>query len=193
MRGNVKKPWAVRKAAACLMAAMLLCSGGAALAAGEFSDIDPGAWYAADMEYAVEAGLLSGFGDRLMRPESPASRAQLWAVLARAAGETNGGDSWAQSAAQWAILAGISGGADPEAAATREEAITALWILDGSFMSDGAMPFSDAGDISPASLQAVIWAAEQGIVSGFPGGELRPTAPLTRAQLAAMVHRYLER
>lgn len=37
---------------------------------------------------------------------------------------------------------------------------------------------------------AIRWAASEGIVEGYTGGRFRPNEPITRAQMAAMLHRY---
>ena len=37
---------------------------------------------------------------------------------------------------------------------------------------------------------AVNWAAEQGVVNGYPDGTFRPEAPITRQEMATMLYRY---
>lgn len=194
----MRKKLTVWLLAAALLAAALAP---AAMAAPEedcpsaaYPDLDPVAWYHADMDYAVAAGLLAGFEDGLMRPDAPVTRAQLWTVLARLDGaDLTGGDIWYEKAAAWAAARDLGDGTDPDGPVRREEAVLALWLYDGAFMSDGVMPFTDAAELSPGALQAVIWCAEQGIIKGYEGGAFRPQSPLTRAELAALLHRFLER
>lgn len=49
--------------------------------------------------------------------------------------------------------------------------------------------FSDAGHVSGYAAKAVSWAAANGILLGS-GGLLRPTAEVTRAQMAALLLRF---
>ena len=53
--------------------------------------------------------------------------------------------------------------------------------------------FADAGAVSPYAVQAMAWANAQGIVTGKGGGVLDPKGQATRAEVAAMLMRYLEK
>jgi hypothetical protein len=48
--------------------------------------------------------------------------------------------------------------------------------------------FKDGSSISGYAKQAVIWAAENEVISGFEDGTFRPTGVATRAQLATILH-----
>ena len=81
---------------------------------------------------------------------------------------------------------------DPEGDTSRAMIVTILWRLEGAPASGEAEnPFRDAED-GAWYADAVIWAAVQGIVGGDAEGLFRPTAPLTREQLAAILYRYAQ-
>lgn len=48
-----------------------------------FSDVDPGAWYAEDVAWGAEHGIVEGVGDGLFEPDRPATRAEIVAMLRR--------------------------------------------------------------------------------------------------------------
>jgi hypothetical protein len=72
---------------------------------------------------------------------------------------------------------------------TRQAVVAFLHRLAGAphVPADGA-PFSDVDADHPFGV-AISWAAEEGIVEGFPDGTFRSTRPMTRQALAAMLHR----
>jgi len=72
---------------------------------------------------------------------------------------------------------------------TRADAIYTLWLQEGSPKAkSAAMPFVDvaSGDYF---YEAVLWAAENGIVSGVDAKTFSPDAPCTRAQAAVIAYR----
>ena len=52
--------------------------------------------------------------------------------------------------------------------------------------------FADTAQLSAYAIQAMNWAVGQGLINGS-GSNLVPKAQATRAQVAAIIHRYLER
>lgn len=48
-----------------------------------FADVPAGVWYAEPLEWAVDAGLITGFEDSTFRPDEPVTRAQLVSILYR--------------------------------------------------------------------------------------------------------------
>ena len=77
---------------------------------------------------------------------------------------------------------------DPNGTITRGQIVTILWRLEGQPRA-GAARYSDviAGQYY---TEAVVWAAENGIVTGYPDGTFHPNASITREQLAAILWRY---
>ena len=79
----------------------------------------------------------------------------------------------------------------PQLTTTRAMVATILWRLEGSPAMSGDSGFSD---VRPGHwyAEAVQWAAQQGIVSGYGNGRFGANDPVTREQLAAMLHRYVQ-
>jgi len=76
----------------------------------------------------------------------------------------------------------------PQGDMTRAMFVTVLWNLEGKPAPDGTASFSDVGDTWYS--QAVLWAAENGIVNGVGGGEFAPDRAITRQEMAVMLLNY---
>lgn len=92
---------------------------------------------------------------------------------------------------------GISDGTNMEANITREQLATILFRyvvykgLDLVTLEDNLSRFSDRNEISSYAVSAMNWAVGQGLVKGS-GGKLNPKGNATRAQVAAILHRFCE-
>ena len=103
---------------------------------------------------------------------------------------------WAYDAIQYVygegLMAGTSGSAfSPEGTTTRGQIVTILWRLAGSPVVNYLMDFDD---VDPAAYyaEAIRWATSEGIAGGYGGGVFGPDDPITREQLAVMLHRYAQ-
>ncbi len=77
----------------------------------------------------------------------------------------------------------------PDTDTTRAMLVTILWRLDGSPTVDTTIVFDDvAGNIW--YTQAVAWAAQNNIVSGYDKKTFDPQGAVTREQLAVILYRY---
>ncbi len=76
----------------------------------------------------------------------------------------------------------------PELTATRAMIVTILWRLEGEPVLDYLMQFEDVPQ-DKWYTEAIRWAAANGIVLGYDG-LFNPENPITREQLAAILHRY---
>ncbi len=169
------------------------------LTATEFSDVTETDWFAAAVSYAVENGLFDGISDTTFAPNDTMTRAMIWTVLARAAGEdTTTGDSWYEAGMDWATEAGISDGNDPDGSVTREQLAAMLYRYEqskgggftGSWMFQ--MEYDDLSEVSDWATEAIYWMVMNGVITGTSETTLDPNEIATRAQVAAMVMRYLE-
>lgn len=77
----------------------------------------------------------------------------------------------------------------PEKYMTRAEFATVLYRLAGADASGMKEPFADV-DNSYWAHDAIAWAYNEGIITGFDANHFRPDAKLTRAQLVTMLYRY---
>ena len=171
-----------------------------------FSDVSADAWYAEAVQWCRDNGIMSGTSNTTFSPNNTMTRAMLAVVLYRAEGSPQvsasasftdvAPSSWYGDAAAWASENGImSGYGDGTFGAddpvTREQIATILWRYDGSAATAESAGFADATSISSYAVQAVDWAAEQGIVAGRDGNRFDPQASATRAEVAVILYRYL--
>ena len=56
----------------------------------------------------------------------------------------------------------------------------------------GSLPFSDADSVSDYAQNALIWATQNGILNGYGDGRIGPKANAERAQVAAMMARFIQ-
>ena len=176
-----------------------------------FPDVTEGDWFYDAVRYAYETGLMDGVGDSLFAPNSETTRAQLVTILYRLAGEPEpGGDSgfadvaagtWYTDAVAWAAQNGsVNGVSDTEFVPgddiTREQLAAILYryaAYQGYDVSQRAdlSGFGDASSIRSYAQEALSWAHAQGLVLGFEDGSLRPQGTASRAQIAAVLMRFL--
>lgn len=101
--------------------------------------------------------------------------------------------NWYYSGVAYAYHHGLMGGTSatkfsPGSSADRAMLVTILWRVEGQPQSAQTLSFSDVAAGKYYS-DAVLWAAEQEIVTGS-GGKFSPTAKITRETLAVMLYRY---
>ena len=155
-----------------------------------FTDVSEGAWYYGAVCYVWENGIMEGVETDKFAPNSPLTRAMVWAILARLDGVEVSGDNWMTTAQEWAVRSGVSDGENPTGNITREQLVTMLWRYAGGPVVDYALAAPDADQISDWALEAVRWAASEGIIEGDDLGNLNPAANSTRAHAAAFMQRF---
>ncbi len=174
-----------------------------------FKDVGSAAWYFGDVLYAYNNALFSGTSASSFEPESTMTRGMLVTVLWRMEGcpsapagaFSDAGGSWYSTAVGWAAANGIVKGYSKDVFApgdtvTREQ-MAAVMYRYAAFKgvdvsaSEDLGGFSDAGSVSEYAKTAISWAAAEGIINGA-GGRLLPADGASRAQVAAMLHRYIE-
>ena len=103
--------------------------------------------------------------------------------------------SYYEDAVNWAVENWITEGTDdmhfsPDSPCTRAQAVTFLWRAAGCpAPSSYSMPFADVKSGSYYET-AVLWALENGIVSGTSETTFEPDAQCTRAQIVCFLFRY---
>ena len=103
-------------------------------------------------------------------------------------------NSYYYNAVQWAAAQGITSGTtptifSPDKVCTRAEAVTFLWRANGSPSPAGnTNPFTDVTS-GEYYYDAVLWAVENGIVSGTSVTSFSPNAIVTRGQTVSFLYR----
>ena len=149
-------------------------------------------WAKDAIDFVSARGLVNGMNDSIYAPNNSTTRAQLWTILARQNdADLTGGNTWYESAQNWAKAKGVSDGANPNGTINRAQMVTMLWRAVGQPAVGGAATFTDVSADSYYA-QAVAWAVENGITTGVGGGRFDPNATCTRAQIAAFLARSMK-
>lgn len=157
-----------------------------------FSDVPSGYWGADEIAFATSRELFQGTGDTTFAPEVPMSRAMMLTVLARYNGvDTSKGSTWYEAGAAWAVETGISDGTNLDGALTREQLALMLYRYAGEPAAGSLSAFGDAENVSSWAVQAMVWATENGLINGVGGDLLNPQGQATRAQVAAILARFV--
>ena len=75
---------------------------------------------------------------------------------------------------------------------TREQLATLLYRFYGTPAVSGTLSFADAGEVSDYARSALLWATQNGILNGVGNNRVAPSLDAQRAQVAAMMARYLK-
>ena len=172
----------------------------ALLASGDdnpFREVRAIDWFYDDVMYAYDRGLINGTAYDKFSPKDSFTRGMLLTILARHDDVSTKGTPWYRAGCDWAARIGISDGKNPEEAVSREEFALILYRYAqhrGSSMLSGndLSSFTDASAVSDAALPAVQWAVSEAILRG-DNFYLHPQSGTTRAEAAAMLHRFFAR
>lgn len=158
-----------------------------------FLDVDDTHWASGSIDFATSRELFSGTGADTFSPDVEMTRAMVVTVLARYVGEdTSTGGTWYEAGRQWAVEAGISDGTGMDDSVTREQLVTMLYRFLGQPKTDGDFSaFRDGDAVSPWAADAMAWAVSSGILDGMGDGSLAPRDTATRAQVAAVLARFV--
>ena len=178
----------------------------------DFLDVSRTDWFYYDVRYVCENGLMNGTSRNRFSPYGTATRGMLVTILYRMENEPRCFGSAAfsdvkpgayyEKAVVWAsqnnIVSGYTDGTfRPDAPVTREQLASILYrytLYRGQDVSAGETTsltgYGDAQAVSSYALPAMRWACGTGILQGA-NGKLNSSGLATRAQLAAMLHRYL--
>ncbi|MDL2273567.1 S-layer homology domain-containing protein [Oscillospiraceae bacterium OttesenSCG-928-G22] len=176
-----------------------------------FTDVNESDWFYGDVQYVEENGLMTGTSADKFDPEKPMTRGMLVTVLFRMAGspEPKSGSNfedltqdWYAKAVAWASENGIVGGYDaetfgPDDNITREQAAVILerymaFAKINIATTDEYRIFADEDDISDYAKNAIQLMNKLGIMNGVGENTINPQGDASRAEVAAMLHRFLE-
>lgn len=176
-----------------------------------FTDVHETDWFYNDVLFVYEEGLFAGTSDTTFSPNAAMTRAMLVTVLYRLEGEPavsgRSGfsdvtfNSYYEDAVTWAADNGIVNGTSittfsPNANVTREQMAAILYRYAqykkyNTAASSSLNGFTDQASVSGYAAASLEWAVAEKLVNGS-AGKLMPTGNATRAQVAAILHRFVE-
>ena len=180
-----------------------------------FADVNAGDWFYRDVLFSYEKGLMSGMDAAAFAPYANTTRAQIAVIFYRMEGSPavegensftdvvrGSGTAWFYDAVTWAQQNGIMGGYSnssfaPNDPITREQLAAIFYRYaqyKGYDTTQGGMAireFDDYESISDYAMSAMAWAVNIGLVKG-DSNLLYPNGTATRAEIAALLHRFVE-
>lgn len=180
-----------------------------------FADVNAGDWFYQDVLFSYEKGLMSGMDAAAFAPYANTTRAQIAVIFYRMEGSPavegensftdvvrDSGTAWFYDAVTWAQQNGIMGGYSnssfaPNDPITREQLAAIFYRYaqyKGYDTTQGGMAireFDDYESISDYAMSAMAWAVNTGLVKG-DSNLLYPKGTATRAEIAALFHRFAE-
>lgn len=179
-----------------------------------FTDIE-NSWAKSQIDFVTEREIFIGVGDSKFAPETGMTRAMFATIIGRLYERsygplaTTGGatftdvnyDSWYGPYLTWCaekgIVKGIGGNLfAPEQQVTRQEMAAMLTrfaeVLNLSVQNDSSLQYTDASQIAQWAQSGARFCQENGIIEGRTGGVFAPTAFGSRAEVSAMVERFVK-
>ncbi|MCL1810186.1 MAG: S-layer homology domain-containing protein [Clostridiales bacterium] len=192
---------------------------GAAATGSIFADVNESAWYVGDVMFAYENGLMNGTSENpmLFSPNANLTRGMVVTVLWRMAGSSDervpaaaGGGQFSDvaesayycQAVNWAakndIVTGIGGGKfAPDANITRQDlAVVLMRYMNNAeinfVLTADYLFFADDSQIADYANSAIQSLNKLGIMRGTGENAINPRGQATRAEFAAMLHRFVD-
>lgn len=195
-----------------LLLTMLLALAVPVWAASRYADVPEDSWCAPYVAYVSEHGIFQGYEDGRFQPNTVMTRAMFVTVLHRMIGCPEPGravsftdvaaGSWYAKAVAWGAENGVVKGYSqtsfgPNDPVSRQQ----LCVLLVRFASltgkqlpklKPAERFADESQISDYASEAVSDCQRAGVVQGMSNHQFSPRSSATRAQVAAVLTRYLQ-
>ena len=175
-----------------------------------FTDVTEANWYYDEVYYVWANGLMQGTSATTFGPGVDTTRAMVVTILWRLEGEPASGydmdysdvagGAWYAGAVRWATEHGIVNGSEgqfyPGGTVTREQLAAMLYRYaqyKGYDLTAGGdlSGFADAGAVSGWAETSLAWAVGQRLIQGS-ANQIDPTGSAIRAQLAAILMRFME-
>ena len=181
--------------------------------ANPFTDVSEKDWFYGDVMFVYENGLMLGTSKTLFSPHGTATRGMMATILWRMEGSPvpKGKNSftdvedgkWHADAITWTAENGIFAGYGkdkfgPDDPITREQ-LAAIFYRYADYkgydltVKGNLDKFKDADKITDYAKTAMQWAVGSGLMKGKSGNLLDPQGTATRAEIAAMLHRFIEK
>jgi len=179
-----------------------------------FDDLDITKWYHFDTDYVIENGIFKGTTETTFEPDSAQTRAMMVTVLYRVEGEPAVNRSipfadvdmgaYYANAVIWGQQNGIIKGYSetefgPDDKITREQ-IAAIMHRYAQYKgydvsvgeNTNILSYDDFDSISEYAIPSMQWAVGSGLIKGKSESTLNPLDNATRAEIAAILHRFIE-
>ena len=181
--------------------------------ANPFTDVSEKDWFYGDVMFVYENGLMLGTSKTLFSPHGTATRGMMATILWRMEGSPapKGKNSftdveagkWYADAITWTAENGIFAGYGkdkfgPDDSITREQ-LAAIFYRYADYkgynltVKGNLDKFKDADKVTDYAKTAMQWAVGSGLMKGKSGNLLDPQGTATRAEIAAMLHRFIEK
>ena len=181
--------------------------------ANPFTDVSEKDWFYGDVMFVYENGLMLGTSKTLFSPHGTATCGMMATILWRMEGSPapKGKNSftdveagkWYADAITWTAENGIFAGYGkdkfgPDDPITREQ-LAAIFYRYADYkgydltVKGNLDKFKDADKITDYAKTAMQWAVGSSLVKGKSGNLLDPQGTATRAEIAAMLHRFIEK
>ena len=178
-----------------------------------FTDVSEKDWFYNDAMFVYKNGLMLGTSKTLFSPHGTVTRGMMATILWRMEGSLAPKDEnsftdveagmWYADAITWTTANGIFAGYSkdkfgPDDPVTREQ-LTAIFYRYADYkgykltVTGNLDKFEDADKITDYAKTVMQWAVGNGLIKGKSENLLDPQGTATRAEIAAMLHRFVEK
>ena len=178
-----------------------------------FTDVSEKDWFYNDAMFVYKNGLMLGTSKTLFSPHGTVTRGMMATILWRMEGSLAPKDEnsftdveagrWYADAITWTTENGIFAGYSkdkfgPDDPITREQ-LTAIFYRYADYkgykltVTENLDKFEDADKITDYAKMVMQWAVGNGLIKGKSENLLDPQGTATRAEIAAMLHRFVEK
>ena len=175
-----------------------------------FRDVSEKDWFYDDVVFVYRNGYMEGVSSTKFAPNQNTTRAQIVTILWRLTGEPRATKSnkfndvsstaYYDKAVSWAVEAGVVNGFDaktfkPNDNVTREQ-LAAILYRYAEYMNlstrgaSNLTKYDDYYKIGTWARDAMAWANYHGLINGVSYTRIDPKGSATRAQVAAILHRF---
>ena len=178
-----------------------------------FTDVSTADRNYRSIAYVATKGIMNGTGKTTFSPEAPMSRGMMVTVLWHMTGSPSAEKevsaftdvapgAYYANAVQWARAGGIVSGVSssqfaPDIGLTKQDAIVILkgymdWAEINIPATQEYQTFADEAQIADYAKNAMQTMNKIGVLTGMNNGDIQPRKVITRAEVAGMLHRFLE-
>lgn len=180
-----------------------------------FVDVKPSQWFNDAVKFVNQNKIFNGMSSTTFEPDTAMTRAMFVTVLYRLAGEPEVTgeskfadvvkDSYYEKAVIWAEQNGIVKGISdtefaPDVEITREQ-MSAIMHRFAEYMGydvsvgedTNILSYEDFTEISEYAIPSMQWAVGTGLMKGQTDSTLNPRATTTRAEVATLIQRFIEK